>query len=178
MKTLPDYLRKNLSVLSIGLNPSINSVKAGFYFATPQNRFWKALNASNLVTETLVPGIESQQVLFDKYSIGFTDVVKRPSSSGSQLRAADYREWIPVIRQLIEQYQPGVAWFHGKVAYKAFLKYSQAAGTDDVGWGLQPGAIGRSRIFVSPNPSPANAAFSLDDLIESYNELSAIGPGD
>ena len=28
--------------------------------------------------------------------------------------------------------------------------------------------------FVSPNPSPANAAFSLDDLVASYDELAAL----
>ncbi|MGI9301827.1 MAG: mismatch-specific DNA-glycosylase [Gammaproteobacteria bacterium] len=176
MKTLPDYLREDLDILSIGLNPSINSVRAGFYFATPQNRFWKALNASTLVNEPLVPGRESQEVLFERYGIGFTDVVKRPSSSGSQLRAVDFRKWIPVLQEILTRYHPRIAWFHGKVAYRAFAKYALHS-NEDLPWGLQCQTVGDTQIFVTPNPSPANAAFSLHDLIESYNQLSLVSRG-
>ena len=173
MKTLPDLLKEHLNILSIGLNPSTNSVRAGFYFATPQNRFWKALNASELVSEHLTPGPQSQQILFDKYRMGFTDVVKRPSSSGSELRAADFRRWIPVLDEVLQQYKPRIAWFHGKVAYRAWLRYSEYI-TEDVPWGLQARTIGASRVFLSPNPSPANAAFSLAALVASYNELERV----
>ena len=51
-----------------------------------------------------------------QYKIGFTDVVKRPTAGGNELCAADYREWAPVLKQKLEQYAPGVAWFHGKQA--------------------------------------------------------------
>ncbi|MCG8324164.1 MAG: hypothetical protein MI673_01500, partial [Thiotrichales bacterium] len=58
METLPDYLREELKIISVGLNPSIPSVQAGYYFANPRNRFWKALNQSRLVSVPLEPGIE------------------------------------------------------------------------------------------------------------------------
>ena len=64
MKTLPDYLDHNLKIVSIGLNPSPVSVKAGYYFANPRNRFWKALNGSRLVDVELQPGEAAMQELF------------------------------------------------------------------------------------------------------------------
>ena len=41
-------------------------------------------------------------------------------------------------------------------------------------WGEQPRRIGAARVFVTPNPSPANAAYSLDVLTDWYRQLSNI----
>lgn len=170
-KSLPDFLQRDLSILSIGLNPSINSVKAGFYFATPTNRFWKALNQSELVSESVSPGLDGHYALLNEYEVGFTDVVKRPTPGASDLRAADFRYWAPLLEQKLLDLKPRVAWFHGKVAYTRFLKMTGRS-DKDISWGAQNLHIGQSKIFVSPNPSPANAAFSLEVLTEAYNELA------
>ena len=173
MKTLPDYLRAGLRAVSIGLNPSVNSVKAGFYFATPQNRFWKALNASRILDEHLEPGVAAVERLFREYGIGFTDVVKRPSASGSALRAADYRRWAPVLKDRLLEHRPRVAWFHGKLAYTNYLKYAEGS-AETVDWGKQPVTIGEAVVFVTPNPSPANAAYSLENLTDWYRKLGRL----
>ena len=89
MKTLQDYIRNDLRILSIGLNPSLPSVQAGFYFANPRNRFWRALQGSGLLDDELEPGAGAMDVLLDRYAIGFTDVVKRPTAGGKDLLAAD-----------------------------------------------------------------------------------------
>ena len=91
MQTLPDYLRHDLSNISIGLNPSPISVQAGYYYANPRNRFWKALNGSRLLNAALEPGEASMLTLFNDYKIGFTDLVKRPTRMGNELRAADFK---------------------------------------------------------------------------------------
>lgn len=170
MKTLPDYLDHNLKIVSIGLNPSPISVKAGYYFANPRNRFWQALNGSRLVNEELQPAEAAMQALFMKYKIGFTDLVKRPARMGNELRAADYREGAPVLKAKILNYRPGIAWFHGKVTYKHYLKYAE--GMDkEIPWGRQKYIIGKSHVFVTPNPSPANAQYSIEDLIKFYNDM-------
>ena len=98
LKTLSDYLSPGLELVSIGLNPSLPSVHDGFYFASPHNRFWRALNASGLIAEELTPGIAAMDTLLERYRIGCTDVVKRPTAGGHDLRAADYREWSPLLR--------------------------------------------------------------------------------
>ena len=172
MKTLPDYLRPGLALVSIGLNPSLPSVRAGFYFANPRNRFWRALNASGLLSEPLEPGVAAMQLLLDEHAMGFTDVVKRPTAGGSELRAADYREWAPRLQLKLERYAPRIAWFHGKQAWSGYLRYSGNS-RQAVGWGAQPFRIGTTRVFVTPNPSPANAVYSLADLTDWYRRLGA-----
>ena len=171
--TLPDYLRPGLEIVSIGLNPSLPSAREGFYFANPRNRFWRALNASGLVPEPLEPGIEAMEVLFRQHDIGFTDVVKRPTAGGSTLRAADYRSWAPQLQARLLECAPLIAWFHGKQAFGNFLKYAEGR-TPLIAWGEQALRIGQSRVFVTPNPSPANAVFSLDDLVAWYRRLAAV----
>lgn len=172
LKTLPDYLRPGLDIISIGLNPSFPSVRDGFYFANPRNRFWKALNASKLLPGQFEPGVAATKVLFERFSIGFTDVVKRPTAGGKDLRAADYREWAPLLNEKLAMYAPRIAWFHGKQAYANYLRYGEGS-RPDIDWGEQPAAILQSRVFVTPNPSPANAVYSLDDLAAWFNQLAA-----
>lgn len=173
MQTLPDLLCPGLRILSIGLNPSPRSVRTGVYFAHPRNRFWPALDASDLVPIAVRPDQSSMQRLFNEFGIGFTDVVKRSTAGGSDLRAADFRQWAPVLKEQIVHICPLVAWFHGKQAYGGYLRHAEACREPAPGWGLQERTIGNTRVFVSPNPSPANAAYSLSDLIESYRALKA-----
>jgi TDG/mug DNA glycosylase family protein len=172
METLPDYLAPGLRLLSIGLNPSLPSVAAGFYFANPRNRFWPALNASRLLPASLSPGPAAVQALFEEQRIGFTDLVKRPTRGGAALRQADFRPGAERLLRLLENLQPDIAWFHGKVAYKQFVRHAGVAHDSDE-WGLQTLRIGAARCFVTPNPSPANAVFSLQDLVDWYNRLAA-----
>ncbi|MDH3712429.1 MAG: mismatch-specific DNA-glycosylase [Gammaproteobacteria bacterium] len=172
LQTLPDYLGAGLRLISIGLNPSLPSVRAGFYFANPRNRFWKALHGSRLLSANYVPASGVEHELVAHEGIGFTDVVKRATRGGHELCAADYRTWAPVLEEKLRLHAPRCAWFHGKLAYRNFLRHSSLTSVPVV-WGAQPVRIGTSIIFVTPNPSPANAAYSLDDLIAWYDRLAA-----
>ncbi len=176
--TLPDWIGPGLNIVSVGLNPSLSSVRAGFPFATPQNRFWKALNASGLIDEILEPGVPAMQRLFVYHRIGFTDVVKRPTPGAAQLRAADFKFWAPVLTDKLLAYAPRLVWFHGKLAYRDYLKQGaleiNRSDLEVLDWGLQPLRIGVSQVFMTPNPSPANAAYSLDTLILWYRKLAAL----
>jgi TDG/mug DNA glycosylase family protein len=171
MDTLPDLLARDMRILSVGLNPSLPSVAAGFYFANPRNRFWKALNASRLVQAFYPPGLKSIKLLLEREGMGFTDVVKRPTRGVADLKAVDYRNGAPRLRALIEYYQPDYAWFHGKVAFKQFVRHAGLVSSEDV-WGHQALTIGATQFFVTPNPSPANAAYSLETLIDWFNALA------
>lgn len=171
MKTLADFVGPGLRILSVGLNPSLPSVEAGYPFANPRNRFWKAINASTLLSAPVEPGIDAMRQLLEREHIGFTDVVKRPTRGAADLRAADYREGAPRLHELIESLEPRWVWFHGKLAWQHYLRHADVAGHDE-GWGRQSWEIGGSRIFITPNPSPANAAFSIDNLIDSYNSFA------
>ncbi len=170
--TLPDYIDSGLRVLSIGLNPSLVSAREGFYFANPRNRFWRAFDESGLAESQGEPSRSRHQVLLKRDRIGFTDVVKRPSRQGHELRAGDFRRDAPRLLQLIEEIQPTWAWFHGKQAYRHFLKYALDLSPREIRWGLQSRMIEEARVYVTPNPSPANAAYSLADLRHRYRRLA------
>ena len=170
MDTLPDYLREGLNIVLVGLNPSVYSARRGHYFANPRNRFWPAFNRSGLVDEEVA--MEADHTLIN-HGIGLTDVIKRPTSQASELRAQDFRRWAPTLRAKLEQYQPLIVCFHGVVAYSIYLRYAEGVRAKPI-LGLQDHRIGSSRVFVIPNPSPANAQYSLEVLVDWYRRLKAL----
>ena len=170
MKTLPDYLRGGLDIVFVGINPGAYSAKVGHYFATPRNRFWPALNRSGLLTEPLDSERDHQA---SRQDIGFTDVVKRPSNSASQLRAADFRRWAPILTTKLLRFSPLIVCFQGMTAYRNYLRYAEGV-NDRLELGRQPRRIGSSTVFVVPNPSPANAAYSLQTLVSWYERLAEL----
>ena len=173
MRTLPDLLGPGLELVFVGLNPSEYSARKGHYFANPRNRFWQAFNRSALLPPSL--GREcspTDDAALLEYGIGFTDVVKRPTPQGSGLKAADYRRWAPQLREKLLQCQPRLVCFHGLMAYKAYLRYAEGDKAAPE-LGLQPRAVGHSEVFVVPNPSPANARYSVEALASWYDEVAA-----
>lgn len=173
---MPDYLAPGLRLLSVGINPSLRAVREGFYFPNPQNRFWRALNASGLLAAPVTPGPVAMELILDRDRIGFTDVCKTASSMAHHLRAADYRAGAERLAAAVGACRPPLLWFHGATAYRAFCLHvlePQAS----VEPGLQRQAFAGARIFVSPNPSPANARYSLNQLIDSYRQLAACVAG-
>jgi TDG/mug DNA glycosylase family protein len=167
--TLPDLLRPGLEVVFVGINPGGYSAQVGKYFATPTNRFWRAFSRSGIVDvgRALEPGDEAW---LNDYGVGFTDVVKRASSSASDLKAADYRYWAPLTRAKLEKAGPRVICFNGLTGYGAFARYALGLRLKPQ-LGEQSERIGESRVFVAPNPSAANAAFSLDMIAGWYERL-------
>ena len=177
-QTLPDYLSQGLALVFVGLNPSLYSVKTGHYFANPRNRFWTALNLSGLVGVEL--SAEVDHTLPD-HGIGLTDVVKRPTAGASGLTSQDFRTWAPVLKEKLERFRPRLVCFHGLTGYRQYLRYGEGSRAP-ASLGLQEHQIGGVPVYVTPNPSPANARYSLDDLAGWYRELGKLmgrieGPG-
>lgn len=174
LRTLPDLLAPGLRLLFVGLNPSEYSAREGHYFANPRNRFWPAFNRSSLLPAEMGRECKSEddRTLLE-YGIGFTDVVKRATAQGSSLRVADYRQWAPGLREKILLWRPSLVCFHGLMAYKAYLLHGEGEKAAPK-LGLQPVGIYDSSVFVVPNPSPANASYSLDDLTQWYNQAAAV----
>jgi len=176
MNTLPDAVGEGLRALAVGINPSLPSVKAGFYFANPRNRFWPALNASRLVDTPLEPGPDTIGVLVERYGIGFTDIVKRATAGSAELRSREYREGAVRLQALVTRLEPGVVWFQGAQAWRAFARHMGWTVCARVVWGPQQVTVGRSRVFVTPNPSPANAAYALPVLVQWLDALAEFLP--
>jgi double-stranded uracil-DNA glycosylase len=176
-ETLPDYLAHGMRLLLVGINPSVYSTKLGRYFARKTSRFWPAFSRSRLSREVraalgrdeLGPDDDARLLAF---GIGFTDVVKVPSANASQVSPSLFAEWAPILRQRIERVQPGVAAFQGVTAYRAFERYALGVPKSVAVLGPQDTRIGRTRLFVVPNPSPANAHVRPADQVDWYDRLA------
>jgi len=176
-RTLPDYLGPGLRVVFVGINPGLYSVERGHYFARTTSRFWPAFSRSVLsepIRRALrlpVLGPEQDASLL-RFGIGFTDVVKVPSRNAAELSPQIFRTWAPRLLRRLEKHQPRVACFHGLTGFRPFVQFALDGDPNGIVLGPQRLTVGRSRIFVVPNPSPANAHSSIADLIRWYDRLA------
>jgi len=176
-QTLPDYLAPGLDLVFAGINPGLYSAQRGHYFARPTSRFWPAFSRSRLSDR--VRGGLGREILRPEddatllaWGIGFTDVVKVATRNAAELRPADFQTWAPRLWARLERYRPRVACFHGVTAYRGFARYALDRDEAGVGLGPQPIGVGETHLFVVPNPSPANAHFSLVDQVGWYDRLA------
>ena len=175
--TLPDYLRHGLDLVFVGINPGLYSVARGHYFARSTSRFWPAFSRSRLSTPVrkalgLDVLLAEHDAALLRWGIGFTDVVKRPSANAAGLDTRDFAEWAPRLLTRIKRYRPRVACFHGLTGYRPFLRIALRREDVAPSLGPQPEVIGTTRLFVVPNPSPANAHFTLADQTAWYDRLA------
>jgi len=159
--TLPDYLRDNLEIVFIGLNPGLYSAQVGHYFAHKQNRFWPALSASGLVPEPVGP---EDDIRLLQWSIGLTDVVKRPTHGIHELTRMEFRRGAKALEKKIELYKPRIVCFVGLTGYQVCCEGGN-------GSGLQAECFGGARVFAIPSTSPRNAHYSLQDIIAALHDL-------
>jgi double-stranded uracil-DNA glycosylase len=178
--TLPDYLRRGLAIVFVGINPGLFSAQQGHYFARLTSRFWPAFSQSHL-SEPVRHGLGVQWLRpahdreLPRFGFGLTDVVKRASSNASQLSPHEFEAGVPVLVRKLRRYRPKIACFHGLTAYRPFA--SVAFGTVHPLLGPQPQSIASTRLYVVPNPSPANAHFTLSDQTAWYDRLAAFLEG-
>jgi len=176
--TLPDLLRPGLDLVFVGINPSLFSTAQGHYFARKTNRFWPALSRSVLsAAPRRALGVDQLEPVHDivllEFGIGFTDVVKRPTARADEL---DPAEFVASARELVmklETFQPRIACFQGMMGYRPFLRAHDPASPKPV-LGEQPLRIGRTRLFVVPSPSAANAHGSPADQTAWYDRLADV----
>ena len=170
METLPDYLKVGLDVVFVGINPGWQSAQEGHYFATSRNRFWTAFNAARMAEEDLGP---SRDMRILDYGMGLTDVVKRPTRSMAELRASDFREGAIGLHAKLLKYVPRLVCFNGVSGYKGYAKNTIGL-PPSVTLGVQTSCIGKSRVFVLPSTSPANASIGLEEIVHRMRELKSL----
>lgn len=165
-KTVPDLVRPGLRVLFCGINPGLYTAATGHHFARPGNRFWPALHGAGF-TPRLLQAWEQSELL--RQGIGVTNVVMRTTATAAELTPEDYDAGGKRLVATVEQYQPRVLAVLGIGAYRA------AFGRKDAAMGLQPQLIGRTHLWVMPNPSGLNANYQLTDLIRLFADLRSWG---
>jgi TDG/mug DNA glycosylase family protein len=159
---LPDIIAASLEVIFCGINPGMRSAAVGLHFANRSNRFWRVLHLAGFTDRQLEP--HEARLLLD-YGCGITSAVARPTVSASHLTRADYIAARPNLERKMAEYRPRYLAFLGKPAASVFLNQRNLL------WGFQPTTFGGSAVWVLPNPSGLNCAFSIGKLTDTYGEL-------
>ena len=153
--TIPPYYNQNSEIIILGSFPSLKSRAAGFYYAHPQNRFWRVLK--KVYNTEFRDDIESKKAFLKKYKIALFDVCAACVITKSS--DASIKQIIPNdIKQIISKTNIKKIYINGKTAAKIYDKYLKK----DI----------NIELTYLPSTSSANAKFSLDDLVNEYKVLN------
>jgi double-stranded uracil-DNA glycosylase len=161
-KIVPDVLAQGLRVLFCGINPGLYTAAVGHHFARPGNRFWPALHASGF-TDRLLSPFEEHELLTNGY--GITNVVGRATATAAELSTEEYIEGGRLLEIKVRRFRPRFLAILGVGAYRTAFDRPKAK------LGLQPEQMGKTSIWVLPNPSGLNAHYQPKDLARLFSEL-------
>jgi double-stranded uracil-DNA glycosylase len=157
-----DVLKKNLVVVFCGLNPSTKAAATGHNFGSPSNRFWRVLHLSGFTPHRIAA--EDDRTLL-RFGCGITASVGRGTRSAAEVPRSEFIREAAVFERKIAHYGPYMIAFLGKAAYSAM------SGRRLLEWGRQAQKFGGATVWILPNPSGLNRAFSLDELVGHYGRL-------
>jgi|SRR5512133_2200845 double-stranded uracil-DNA glycosylase len=158
---VPDVLGPDLPVVFCGINPGFASDAAKAHFANPRNDFWRLLQASGFTSRLYEP---SEQFEVLREGIGLTNAALRTTRGSGDLRRADFAGAADRLERLARELRPGWIAFVGKEAYRGAFNERPKLGE-------QKRRLGRTRLFVLPSTSPANAAVPWDERLRWFRKL-------
>lgn len=161
-RVLPDLIRPGLRVLFCGINPGLLSAATGHHFARPGNRFWPALHRSGFTPRQLRPDEQTELL---QYGAGITNMVDRASARADELTRAELEAGGQALMEKVLRFSPDWLAVVGITAYRAGFGERKAV------MGPQPRKIGRTQIWILPNPSGLNAHYTVDTLADAFREL-------
>lgn len=161
-EALEDIVAKDLAVIFCGINPGLLAAAQRHHFAGRGNRFWRTLHLAGF-TQGEVRAEDDRTIL--DYRCGLTAVVDRPTARADQVSLHEFQAAAAAFEQKITRCAPRFVAFLGKTAYAAL------SGQKQVKWGRQASLFGDAAVWVLPNPSGRNLAFSLEQLVHAYREL-------
>jgi TDG/mug DNA glycosylase family protein len=161
-RTVPDLIAPGLRVLFCGINPGLYSGATRHHFARPGNRFWPALHAAGF-TDRIVSPWDERALLED--GLGITNLVPRATAAASELKPHELRAGRARLVRKVNRFRPRALAVLGIGAYRLAF--------DDPGAvaGRQRATIGRTIVWVLPNPSGLNANHQLPDLRRAFRQL-------
>ena len=148
---------KESNILILGSFPSVKSREEGFFYGHPQNRFWKVL--AEIWKEPVPVSIDEKKSFLLRNHIAVWDVIKScdiEGSSDSSIKNVVANDiGVILLKADIKQ-----IYVNGKKAQQLYQKYIYPM--------LQKEAI------CLPSTSPANAAWSLERLVQEWRKIHGI----
>ncbi|OUT07126.1 DNA-deoxyinosine glycosylase [Campylobacter concisus] len=146
---------KNSKILMLGSFPSVVSRKIGFYYANPQNRFWRVL--ARILNAPLPVSTDEKIKFLLAHRIAIYDAAiscEIKGSSDAKMTAVAPVNLVPIFKvaKITQVYANG-----GK-AHEICEKYLKTQILN---------ATGKEAVKL-PSTSPANANFSLERLVQEW----------
>lgn len=144
----------NSKVLILGSFPSVKSREACFYYAHPQNRFWRMLETIFCVPT--LQSVEEKKVLLQQHHIAIWDSIAScdiVGSSDSSIRHVVVND----IQAILNHSDIQTILFNGNTAANVFYRYHKEALPD-------------ISLVTLPSTSPANAKYTLPILVETWGK--------
>ncbi len=149
--TFEPIFDSNCKILILGTFPSVKSRENNFYYGHPQNRFWRVL--AEILEEKVPESIDDKKNMLLSNNIAIWDVVKSCEISNSA--DSTIKNVVPNnLNEILGKADIKSIYANGKTAEKLYKKYD---------------LINLQREIISlPSTSPANAAFSLERLVDKW----------
>ena len=145
---------ENSRVLILGTFPSVKSREQQFYYGHPQNRFWKVM--ARLTDEAVPVTIQEKKKLLLAHGIAVWDVIESCDIRGSS--DSSIRNVVPAnLKKVLDGSNIRVIYANGGTAKRLYDRYQKKNCQREI-TGL-------------PSTSPANAAYSVDRLMESWGAV-------
>ena len=141
-------------ILILGSFPSMKSREERFFYVHPQNRFWKVL--ASIFGEEVPRTNEEKKAFLLRNHIAVWDVIHSCDIEGSS-DASIKNVTVNDLNMILKAADIRAIYVNGKAAWKYYKKYSEPL-------------VGRPAVCL-PSTSPANAAWSLERLLESWKQI-------
>ncbi|MBQ9544354.1 MAG: DNA-deoxyinosine glycosylase [Clostridia bacterium] len=143
-------------VLILGSLPSVKSREQGFFYAHPQNRFWRLL--AGLFGEKIPETVEEKKTLLLTKRVALWDTVKSCDISGSS--DASIKNAVPNdLSPILSAGDIRAIFCNGAASFRLYEK-------------LQLPLTGRDAALL-PSTSPANAAWDMERLAGAWSVIKA-----
>ena len=150
---------KNSKILILGSFPSVVSRKFGFYYANPQNRFWRVLAG---ILNADVPESTDEKIKFLlAHRIAIYDAAISCEIEGSS--DAKMSKIVPVnLNPIFKEANIRQVYANGGKAYEICKKYLEEEIIKAT----------KNEVIKLPSTSPANAKFSLEKLANEWSVIA------
>ena len=150
----PPLFDSESRTLILGSFPSVKSREAMFFYGHPQNRFWRL--TALLCHEDTPQTIEEKSSLILRHHLALWDSIRSCTITGSS--DSSVRDVVPNdLRVIFDNSKTERVFCNGALSHKMYMKY------------IYP-QTGIAAVKL-PSTSPANAAYSLERLAESWQVI-------
>lgn len=152
---IPPLFDRDCTKLILGSFPSVKSREAQFFYGHPQNRYWKLI--AELFNEEVPQTVGEKSALVLRHHIAMWDTIHSCTITGSS--DSSIKDVVPNdLSVILENSKVTQIFANGAASYNLYQKY------------IYP--VTKIQAVKLPSTSPANAAFSLERLKQSWSIIT------